>query len=221
MCVFLWTKRENWGGGIFLWGQYPSFVWTYCLPSPTSLSVPVVPIFLPFIFYILPFTCNSLSSVRLHVPTNCLPSSKLQHPQYLRRVAQGTKICKILCWLLQSCSNLEVHRRAGTSKFGPNKQWPGRWLVSEGVWPFWFQPPFSPQSGLHQFAQLHPPSASKQSKAWIDTRDCELTPYLAAPPQNMRRDPKIGTNLTWKPESEAKCLLRAQSYILVWSTSRS
>ena len=166
-CVYFYEQREKIEVVVsFYMGTIPQFVWTYCLPSPTSLSVPVVPIFLPFIFYILPFTCNSLSSVRLHVPTNCLPSSKLQHPQYLRRVAQGTKICKILCWLLQSCSNLEVHRRAGTSKFGPNKQWPGRWLVSEGVWPFWFQPPFSPQSGLQQFAHLHPPhSPRKQGKA--------------------------------------------------------
>ena len=185
VCIFMNKERKLRWWYLSIWGQYPSFVWTYCLPSSTSLSVPVVPIFLPFIFYILPFTCNSLSSVRLHVPTNCLPSSKLQHPQYLRRVAQGTKICKMLCWLLQSCSNLEVHRRAGTSKFGPNKQWPGRWLVSEGVWPFWFQPPFSPQSGLHQFAQLQPPSASK---AWIDTANCELTPYLVRL-QNMSCEP--------------------------------
>ena len=33
-----------------------------------------------------------------------------------------------------------------------------------GGWPFWSQPPFSPQSGLHQFAQLHPSPASKQAK---------------------------------------------------------
>ena len=32
-----------------------------------------------------------------------------------------------------------------------------------GGWPFWSQPPFSPQSGLHQFAQLHPLSLHKQS----------------------------------------------------------